>query len=412
MKLGKNLFFSTFIAIIILIVIEISLQITSLISPRINILLSRQIVTKRSIKDKALGLRPNPLYFEHDRKGFRNKSVPNKVNIVAMGDSQTYGGSVSRNQAWPQQLEKLSKIKTYNMAFDGYGPAHNLLLLEEAIDLKPELIINAFYAGNDLYDSYSLIYNRKQLLKLKSPDQKVINAILELENIEPLDEKIFRLLKMSIIIGEKDRPLTYGVFKEFLAEHSKLYGLLRILKLSIIINLNNKDKNNSWKSIKQHTIKHKGFCQIFDNGDLRMIFTPDYRMCAVNLDDPRIAEGLRISLETIRLMNERAKKREIGFIVLFLPTKEMVYRDIVYEESADIPKAYKTLIENEELFWQKTKVFLRNQRIYFIDALPALRAGIKNGNQPYKVSPDGHLNSIGQRAVAELIYSEIKNRSF
>lgn len=65
-----------------------------------------------------------------------------------------------REQNWPQQLEKLGKIETHNMAWRGYSPAHNLFLWEEAIALKPRLIIETFYAGNDLYDSYHLLRNQ------------------------------------------------------------------------------------------------------------------------------------------------------------------------------------------------------------------------------------------------------------
>jgi len=46
------------------------------------------------------------------------------VSIVCIGDSQTYGSGVgvTREQAWPQRLEKLSGQKTYNMGFRQLRP--------------------------------------------------------------------------------------------------------------------------------------------------------------------------------------------------------------------------------------------------------------------------------------------------
>ena len=43
-------------------------------------------------------------------------------------------------------------ISVYNMAFGGYGPAHNLLQLDEALALTPARIIISIYLGNDFYD--------------------------------------------------------------------------------------------------------------------------------------------------------------------------------------------------------------------------------------------------------------------
>lgn len=54
----------------------------------------------------------------HDEWGFRNKSVPRSVDIVAIGDSQTYGISAKRTQAWPAVLGKMS----------GHDPVDYLLI--------------------------------------------------------------------------------------------------------------------------------------------------------------------------------------------------------------------------------------------------------------------------------------------
>ncbi len=214
----KKFLFPVITLIIVIIIFEFTLQILSITFPKINMLFSR---IPRHLEDKSLGIRPNPAFPEHDKKGFRNETVPLKISIVCMGDSQTYGATIPRPYAWPQQLAILDKIKTYNMAYGGYGPTHSLLLLDEAIKLKPKFIIEAFYSGNDLYDSYNHVYQKGQLPDLKSSDKNILKAIANAENIQPLDKHISRLFRF----GKKIPPTTPK--NSSLIKHSKLYKLLQ-----------------------------------------------------------------------------------------------------------------------------------------------------------------------------------------
>ena len=73
----------------------------------------------------------------------------------------------------------------------------------------------------------------------------------------------------------------------------------------------------------------------------------------------------------------------------------------------NIKKSYQDLITNEELFWQRTKEYLQERGIVFIDGLQALKECLENGKQPYPISWDDHTNAIGHRAIAELVLSKI-----
>ena len=162
-----------------------------------------------------------------------------------------------------------------------------------------------------------------------------------------------------------------------------------------------------WASIKQG-VTGKSYYQIFDTGTLRTILTPNYRLVALDLNDSRIREGQRISLEAMRLMQRQAQAANAEFIVLLIPTKELVFKEVLYENVVDPPKTYQTLIANEEFMWQRTKDFLTDHGILFIDALPALRQRLRSGTQPYAMSSDGHPNAIGHQAIAEYLRTEIK----
>ena len=109
--------------------------------------------------DQILGHRILPNSGGHDDWGFRNYERPSSADIVAIGDSQTYGISATSSQSWPAHLSRISELNTYNMALGGYGALHYPHLLEsKALELKPRIIIVGLYFGNDLVDAYNLAY--------------------------------------------------------------------------------------------------------------------------------------------------------------------------------------------------------------------------------------------------------------
>lgn len=403
----KKAVFSGLTLIVTLVVIEACLHILSLF-PKVDFLLSHK--PEFTVSDDRLGLRPNPRHPEHDKRGFRNKSVPDEVDVIALGDSQTYGTGVKPDQAWPQQVHQLGGIKVYNMAFGGYGPVHCLILLDEALELKPKLVIEAFYAGNDLYDSYSLVYYKNQLPELKTSEKRVIRDIHKAEDVESLEDKILGMFERIFGRGGISRQFSKTrSWMEYFSEHCRIYGLFLSIKrvhTSYILK-----KNGVKNHVMQKKIRDSEDFQFFENGSLKTVFIPNYRLCALDLDDPRIAEGKRISLEAIRIMKWKTEVANAEFVVLLLPTKELVFKDTVYSASTTIPEVYLNLIETEELFWQRTRNYLEDQGIYFIDALPVLRRCILDGAQPYQVSYDGHPNYIGHRAIAQALLSKIEHHN-
>jgi hypothetical protein len=415
----RNIAFSLILIIgvpgFILVVSEFILKALAGAIPTVAIVLRRADI-ERTVEDPKLGWRPNPLYPEHDRNGFRNEFVPNEASVVALGDSQTYGVGVASEQAWPKQLATLGKMTTYTMAYGGWGPTQSLILLDKALRLKPKLIIEAFYFGNDLYDSYYHVYEMKKLPELQSTDHRVIQTILDAEKIEPLTERILKLYQVELGMpmpkkdtAQKQPEKEHGALREFLAEHSELYGLARAVKRAY------QQKNNlgmfgkqDWESIKKQALRNQKFWEIFDNEKVRTVFNPVFRLIALDLDDPRIAEGLRICLEAIRLMKQRSQTADIRFAVLLVPTKEMVFKNVVYENPGAVPETYKELMRYEEMTRQKILRFLQDQQIDFIDPLPALQESLQTGNQPFPISLDGHLNAIGHHAIAAVVLSEIE----
>jgi hypothetical protein len=386
-------------------ILEVVLNILAATSTR----LGRQLLPFRIdaiVPDDRLGHRLNPKYPGHDSKGFKNPAVPDKAQIIALGDSQTYPTAIEPDQAWPRRLESMTKETVYSFAVGGYGPVHSLILWPEAVALHPEIIIEAFYSGNDLYDSFNIVYNRGQLPELKSPDAQLQKNVREAEELESIEMRFNRMYLMG---GENTRyakkpPSTatriWLSLKRFLSEHSMIYGLFwkaRYIVADMIY-------NDPWENAKAFANSHAEYCQVFSTGQFKTIFTTEYHLLGLNLEDPRIAEGHQISLRAIRRMAELAAERKIRFIVALIPTKELVFKELWSTPS----ESFRTLTDNEGRFLEITKHFFEENGIEYVDVLPALRTQLAEGIQPYHVSSDGHINEHGHLAIAKLMHAQIQ----
>lgn len=83
-----------------------------------------------------------------------------RLRIVAVGDSFTFGYGVEEEQAWPRRLETLLAAgggdgpEVVNLGVGGYGTWEEARLLEqERGRLAPDLALVAFYVGNDPLDN-------------------------------------------------------------------------------------------------------------------------------------------------------------------------------------------------------------------------------------------------------------------
>src|SRR5262245_27437148 len=151
-------FLVAFISILLFVTViflEILLHAAARISPRLDmVLFPPQVFAEPLLPDADLGHRGNPQFPGHDANGFRNTAVPDTADIIAIGDSHTYGTSVASNQAWPRVLERLTSCRVYSMALGGYGPLQYLALARRAVQFKPRVLLVGIYFGNDFYNNW------------------------------------------------------------------------------------------------------------------------------------------------------------------------------------------------------------------------------------------------------------------
>jgi hypothetical protein len=110
------------------------------------------------VADDILGMVPSKATRAgYDAWGFRNLKVPEDADIVAIGDSHTYGNTVRMEDSWPIVLGHLGGHTAYNMGMGGYGPNQYFYLLQtKALSLKPKLIICGLWMGDDFEQAYQM----------------------------------------------------------------------------------------------------------------------------------------------------------------------------------------------------------------------------------------------------------------
>src|SRR5215470_15752234 len=103
---AKQVLGSVAVFVLTIALLECALWFLSTRSKAVRALLSPQRIDPL-VADPVLAWRLNPNLLDVDKAGFRNASVVESPFLVALGDSQTYGTNVNREESWPQQLAAL-----------------------------------------------------------------------------------------------------------------------------------------------------------------------------------------------------------------------------------------------------------------------------------------------------------------
>jgi hypothetical protein len=385
-------------------VCELLLQLLTLVpSPRLRAL--REPALAKRLLDPELGHRGNPVWREYDERGFRNAVRPETAAIVAIGDSQTESQSVSRKNAWPQQLEAISGRRTYNMGLAGFGPAHYYALTDEALVLSPELILVALYAGNDFADAYLRVYEGGAAPELRSEIRK-----------EPEESSPAQLPKAKLAQewhrAQKAADPSYRDWKHTLSEFVKtrfqLFALTRTLYRAVFVRvkLDRDNRPERWSTLRARAdAADDDVLFAVEFGGINTILTPSSALSLLDREsDSRIAEGWRVTLRAMRAMRERIGNRA-DLIVLFIPTKELVYASWLRDVAASqpFPEALESLVLAETALWRETAAALDAAGIEHLDLLPALISCLESGEWPYNNNDDGHPVVCGNRAMAHAV---------
>jgi len=337
------------------------------------------------IKDDVLGHKIAPNSAGHDSWGFRNRAVPRSADIVSIGDSQTYGVSATAANSWPAQLQKLTHARVYNLSLGGYGPVEYYYLLnDKALRLRPKVIIIGFYFGNDLFDAYSSVYGKKYWNFLRRADYVPERQELAIGYNAPT----YKVM---------------GSLREWLAHHSILYRVFTFSFGDLF----------RFFEMKYGSSRLNGDVTVFEDKQSgnRTGFTPLTRLIGLNLEDARVKEGLRLTLEILLRMKEICAAKETQFIVLLIPTKETVFANYIErrQEYRTLP-ALNELIKNEQEINRIIKKYFEVHRISYVDVLGDLQTALPK-RRLYFANGDGHPNAEGYKVIAKSLNRVLRMQS-
>ncbi|MGR9046647.1 MAG: hypothetical protein ACU85E_13935 [Gammaproteobacteria bacterium] len=104
--------------------------------------------SSNKISDTELGYRISSEFHEADANGFRNPPGTG-YELIAIGDSHTYGNNVSSDDAWPALLAQSINRQVYNFGVGSYGIFAYHALLKNSPKPETKAAVIALYPRND-----------------------------------------------------------------------------------------------------------------------------------------------------------------------------------------------------------------------------------------------------------------------
>lgn len=378
-----------------LLISDLGLRLASLVSPRLRYHLSPPW-TRNLVPDPLLGCRMSPYYAGHDSRGYRNDRDSLSSNLLVIGDSQTYGFGAAPQGSWPRQLEGLSGKSLYNAGVGGYGPCEYEVVLDELLSLRPETVLVGLYLGNDAANAYASVYVEGRFPHLKTTDPTILADMSAADSRATLAQ-----LAGPFEPGAGESPARFS-----LAQYSSLLGLARSARHLLSESPERPLRSGFEDSFE--AARKRPFRLAFDGAkQFRTVFrSPRYDALAVNLGDPRIREGLRITKTVLLSIQAKLKQHDIRMFVVVIHNKPYIYSEIVRTHQPDIDTSFFALVELEQQLTAEVESFLDTQRIAHLDTASAMRSRFSLGTSPYHPSDDHHPNDIGYAAIAEAIARE------
>lgn len=335
------------------------------------------------VSDPVLGAVPSPSAMAgFDKWGFRNPKVPEAADIVAVGDSHTYGNTARMKESWPYVLGKLTGRQVYNMGLGGYGPNQYFYLSKtKALSLKPRMIIWGLYMGDDFEGAYSMTYGLDYWAYLRQlPPQRIDPNVWE----DPPSDGWSRGTRV------------------WLSRHSVVYQLVFHAGLG--------DRLKGELQIKDaaHLYPGSATSLFVPEKNISEAFVPKSMLTRLDQDNPSIREGTRITFELLKEMNDICKQNHVQFLVVVIPTKEMVFSDYLeHNEKLPLDDVIDKLLVNERLALEQTFKFMTDTNIAYVDVLPALKRSAGEGLYA-RSAGDMHPGKNGYRVIAEAVAEALK----
>ncbi len=334
------------------------------------------------VRDGILGIRLPPRASGHDQWGFRNKAVIESPDIVTLGDSHTYGNTAKMLESWPSVLARVTGKRVYNLGLGGYGPNQYYYLFKtKALNLKPKVIICGLYMGDDFDNAYEITYGLQYWKYLREP------GIPELKDWD---------------IWEKESDIGWHKHaRNWLSKNSVIY---RITVHGIFAgfkgNFQIKHSSDLYKDTSSLVIEEKG---------IREAFRPKGVLRGLDQSNPRVREGMRVTLRLLKEMSDACRPMGIRFVVAVIPTKESVFAGYIeHNTKIRMSGTIDEVIENERRAKKSLFAFFNDSKMEYVDLTEPMRRGIERKGLYAPSAVDMHPNANGYRTIAEALAAYLK----
>lgn len=331
------------------------------------------------VRTNALGMRDRP----HDPL-----PAPGGFRIVVLGDSFMEAYQVPLEQSLPYLLqERLASrgVEVLNLGVGGYSTAQELLALEEdGLRYRPDLVVLAFYVGNDVQNNSHAIeaalHGEDEPTTFSRPYARASSQDDELEWTPP----------------DRARLEPYARrWRE--RRHSSLDALRRALQPAMVVNLLEQASGRLWSRLSGRESFDPQL--LYGWPFLREVSDP----AAARLWDEAWTTTRRLLLEIDRV----ARAAGARFAVLIVPPPLQVdARSLAAAQAAYPELDFDPLRINREL-----DRFCAQAGIPLLDPTPALASEESAGRPVYYALEDHHWNAAGHALVTDLLAEFLAERS-
>jgi len=337
-----------------------------------------------TLKDNILGITIAPNSSGFDEWGFRNKTVPSVAEVIAIGDSHTYGNTAAMEDAWPAVVARHTGLNVYNLGLGGYGPnQYYHLLTTKGVKLHPRWVVCGLYMGDDFENAFLMTYGLEHWSYLRQG---------KWENID------------ANIWGSAEPPVWGAGLRNWLSEHSMVYRLILHGPLFAMVK-----EGVRFKEVTESNDPYMT-ALIVEEQNIREAFRPIG--IAERLDERSgpVREGMRITFHLLKEMDQLCKSEGCRFLVVIIPTKETVFSEYLEKNpQLHLHDALMRVIANERSVKGALTDFLTSAGIAYLDPLPMMQQAI--GKRLYaQTTRDMHPGKNGYQVVGEVVASYL-NRS-
>lgn len=335
-----------------------------------------------TVKDDVLGARIPANAGGFDEWGFRNKAVPETAEIVAIGDSHTYGNCAKMMESWPLVLGQLCGKSVYNLGLGGYGPnQYYHLLVNKALSLEPSLVVCGLYMGDDLENAFRITYGLQHWSYLREKSfQKDIDPDIWNRATDEVGKRRFASARNWL----SQNSISYR-----LLFHGSLVGMMK----------------GKFQIEHASTLYGCATCLVLDEMNVREAFIPEPIALRLDQTNDGVREGMRIALELFAEMNSACRERDVRFLVVIIPTKEFVFEEFLRDRTDSLPLGtfVQNVIDNERQARLQIVEFFDERNIEYVDSHPRLQSAAGTERLYANSATDMHPNNNGYRVIAEAI---------